>query len=87
MSANELSFEQLSTVLNAITAQATGAKPMAVTDTASFITVAQTALKAGYDPLLNAISQVVSKTIFSTRPYSRKFGGIQSIAYSRAGRL
>lgn len=86
MPANELSFEQLSTVLNAITAQATGAQSMAVTDTASFVTVAQTALKAGYDPLLNAISQVVSKTIFSTRPYSRKFGGIQ-VSNQRFGNI
>lgn len=32
---------------------------------------------AGYDPVLNAISQVLSKTIFSNRPYDAKFGGLQ----------
>ena len=77
MAANDLSFNQLSTVLNSIVAQATGKTPMAVTNTSDFISVAQTALKTGYDPVLQSISQVLSRTIFSTRPYYRKFGGIQ----------
>lgn len=77
MAANELSFNQLSTVLNSIVAQATGKTPITPTNTAEFITVAQTALKTGYDPLLQSISQVLSRTIFSIRPYYRKFGGIQ----------
>ena len=77
MAANNLSFNQLSTVLNSIVAQATGKTPMAVTNTSDFISVAQTALKTGYDPVLQSISQVLSRTIFSTRPYYRKFGGIQ----------
>lgn len=77
MAANDLSFKQLSTVLNSIVAQATGKNPLAITNTSEFISVAQTALKTGYDPLLQSISQVLSRTIFSTRPYYRKFGGIQ----------
>lgn len=77
MAANDLSFNQLSTVLNSIVAQATGKNPLAITNTSEFISVAQTALKNGYDPLLQSISQVLSRTIFSTRPYYRKFGGIQ----------
>lgn len=44
--------------------------------TRSFTSVATTALEIGTDPLLNAISQVLSKTIFSIRPYSRKFKGL-----------
>lgn len=78
MSANDLSINQLSTVLNSIHNQATGKSAMAVTDTSSFVTVAQETLKAGYDPLLGAISQVLSKTIFSIRPYSAKFKGLQA---------
>ena len=73
---NDLSFNQLSTVLTAITNQATGVNNIAPVDTSSFVTVAQTALKTGYDPLTTAISQVLSKTIFSVRPYSRKFKGL-----------
>lgn len=74
--ANDLSFNQMSTVLTAITNQATGVNNIAPVDTSSFVTVAQTALKTGYDPLTTAISQVLSKTIFSVRPYTRKFKGL-----------
>ena len=74
--ANDLSFNQLSTVLTDITKQATGVDNIRMVDTASFVTVAQTALKTGYDPLTTAISQVLSKTIFSVRPYTRKFKGL-----------
>ena len=77
MATNDLSFNQLSTVLNSIVSQATGKTPLAITNTSEFISVAQTALKTGYDPVLQSISQVLSRTIFSTRPYYRKFGGIQ----------
>lgn len=74
--ANDLSFEQISTVLTDITNQATGVNNIAPVDTASFVTVAQKALKTGYDPLTTAISQVLSRTIFSVRPYTRKFKGL-----------
>lgn len=77
MAANDLTINQISTVLGEIVGQATGSKPMAVTDTASFVTVAQIGLKTGYDTLATAISQVLSRTIFSTRPYNRKFGGLE----------
>ena len=75
---NDMTIEQVSTVLNAIVEQATGQQPnIAVTDTSSFVTVAQTALKTGYDNVINAISQVLSRTIFSIRPYSKKFKGLE----------
>lgn len=74
--ASDLTFNQLSSVLTEIVAQATGQKPFAPLDTSSFTAVATTALKAGYDPLSSAISQVLSRTIFSVRPYSRKFKGL-----------
>lgn len=74
--ANDLSFNQLSTVLTEITNQATGVNNISPVNTQSFISVAQKALKTGYDPLATAISQVLSKTIFSVRPYTRKFRGL-----------
>lgn len=73
---NDLSFDQLSTVLTAITNQATGVNNIKPIDTSSFVSVAQMALKTGYDPLTTAISQVLSRTIFSVRPYARKFKGL-----------
>lgn len=75
--ANDLTFNQLSTVLNAIMTQATGISPLAIVDTSSFVTAGQEALKAGYDVLSTAISQVLSKTIFSIRPYTAKFKGLE----------
>lgn len=76
MAVNDLTFNQLSTVLNSIVKQATGQQVQQVNNTADFVSVAQTALKTGYDPVLQAISQVLSRTIFSIRPYTRKFGGL-----------
>ena len=76
MAVNDLSFNQLSTVLKTIYSQATGKSSIAVQNTADFVSVASVALKTGYDPLATAISQVLSKTIFSVRPYSRKFSGL-----------
>ena len=76
MASNELTFNQISTLLNAINAQATGKTALVATDTHSFVTQAQATLKAGYDPVLSAISQVLSRTIFSIRPYSAKFRGM-----------
>lgn len=76
MSVNNMSFEQAATLLNAIHTQVTGETGIAPTDVSSFISIATATLKAGYDPVINAISQVVGRTIFSIRPYSAKFRGI-----------
>lgn len=78
MAANTLGITQIGSVLNNIVEQATGQKQLAVTDTASFVTVAQTGLLTGSENLMNAVSQVLSKTIISNRPYSRKFKGLEA---------
>ena len=77
MSVNTMSFEQAATLLNAIHSQVTGSAQLAPTDVSSFISVAQATLQAGYDPVINAISQVVGRTIFSIRPYNARFKGLQ----------
>lgn len=76
MASNELTFNQIATLLNSINAQATGTTAITPTDTHSFVTQAQATLKAGYDSVLGAISQVLSRTVFSIRPYSAKFRGM-----------
>ena len=77
MASNNLTFEQSSAFLTDLYEQASGLKSeIAVTDTASFVTVAQMTLKCGYDNVINSISQVLSRTIFSIRPYNAKFAGI-----------
>lgn len=77
MAVNDLTFNQLATVLASITQQATGEANLTATDTSTFVTVGQTALKAGYDVLSTAISQVLSNTIFSIRPYTSKLRGME----------
>jgi len=72
-----LGFKQIATVLSSIVGQATGVNQITATNTNEFISQAQTGLLAGYDPLLNAINQVLSRTIFSIRPYSAKFTEIR----------
>lgn len=74
---NDLTYNQIFTVVNTIAQQATGKAVLTPTNTSEFVSVAQTALLAGYDNVLQAISQVLSRTIFSIRPYTRKFGGLQ----------
>lgn len=75
---NNMGFAQAAQILNSVVQQATGQIPLTPTNTSEFVSVAQTALKTGYDPILNAISQVISRTIFSIRPYYRKFGGLMA---------
>lgn len=77
MAINDLSFNQVATLLNAITSQATGQTEITPTNTNEFVSLATTALKTGYDPLATAISQVLSWTIFSERPYTAKFKGLK----------
>lgn len=77
MAVNTLGIEQVYPLITAIHNQATGNNSLAPTDTSSFISVAQATLRAGYDSVLQAITQVVSKTLIAVRPYSRKFAGLQ----------
>lgn len=63
-------------VLNSIIKQATGASQIDLINTANFTSIATTSLGIDTDTLLSAISQVLSKTIFSVRPYEAKFKGL-----------
>ena len=71
-----MNFEQVSTVLTSIVKQATGQTVLTPTDTGSFVSVAQVALRADRDSVMNAISNVLGRTIFSIRPYSAKMTGL-----------
>lgn len=76
MPVNNLTFNQLSTLLNGVQSQVTGASAIAPVNTNEFVSVAQTVLKTGTDPVMSAISQILGRTIFSVRPYSAKFKGL-----------
>ena len=65
-----------SALLNSIVNQATGKTALSSTATKDFVSVANTALGIATDTLLSSISQTLSKTIFSVRPYEAKFKGL-----------
>lgn len=73
-----MGFQQAATLLNSVVAQATGKAALTATSTDAFVSQAQTTLlTVGVDPIMQAISQVISKTIFSVRPYNARFKGLQ----------
>ena len=76
MSVNTLNFQQISTILTSIVHQATNQSVLTPTDTQEFVSVGQLALRADRDSVMNAISNVIARTIFSIRPYSAKMTGL-----------
>ena len=76
MAVNNMTIEQANTLLASLHQQATGETSVTPTDLSSFISVAQATLAAGYDVVLGALTQMVSDTIVSVRPYNRKFAGL-----------
>lgn len=87
MSVNALNFEQVSTVLTSIVQQATGQIVETPTDTGSFVSVAQVALRADRDSVMNAISNILARTIFSIRPYSAKMQGLEMDTFRWGGMM
>lgn len=77
--ANGLTIYDISAVANAVLNNAQGGASQTA-NTSDFTTIAQLALLQGYDPLATAISQVLSRTIFSYRPYNAKFRGLEKTA-------
>lgn len=69
-------FNDAALLLSSIYSQATGQSTITPTSLADFVSVGQKTLSVGYDPLLQAISQVLTRTIFSIRPYTEKFSGL-----------
>lgn len=76
MPANAMSIEDVYSVLNDIHYQVTGQGTIYGVNSASFVSVANTVLQQGTDVVYNALMNTIAKTVFSTRPYSRQFGGL-----------
>ena len=85
MSVNTMSKQQAYALINAIHQEATGQVSIQPTDLSSFISVAQATLQSGYENTLNAITQVLQRTIIAVRPYDEKFKGLQMSADSWGG--
>lgn len=76
-SVNDMVVNQAGTILTSLVQQATGQTVITPTNSTEFVSVATTALKMGVDPIINAMSQMWGRTIFSQRPYSRRFKGLE----------
>ena len=70
-------FYQASTLLSDVVSQATGQHVLKPTSVGEFVSVATTAIKNGYDPIMNALTQMWGRTIFAVRPYSAKLKGLE----------
>ena len=60
--------------------QATGRKVLTASTPGEWTSVAQSALSAGVEPILNTLVNMWSRTIFSVRPYSAKLKGLEMSA-------
>ena len=77
MSVNQMQIEDVYAILNNIHQQVTGnAVAPGGIETVNFVSVANTMLQQNTDAVYNALMNTIAKTIFSTRPYSRQFGGM-----------
>lgn len=65
--ANTLSIDQIGVLIQSVAEQATGRATITPTNTKDFVAVAQTALLAGAEQVMNAISQLLTRTIYARR--------------------
>lgn len=74
--AGNLSVDDIAVVANAVFSQSLGNAAAAV-NYSDFVACADLTLKSGnYDPFNTALQQVLSRTIFSIRPYNAKFNAL-----------
>lgn len=74
---NTLTPQDVYALMNEIVYQATGSNAIKVVDTSSFVSAGETVLRTGTENTLSALSTVISKTIFSTRPYRAKLSSMR----------
>lgn len=73
----DMTINQAAAIFNEVAAQATGRKDLGKVDSNTFVSLAETVLKTGVDPVIGAISQVMHKTLFDDRIYNGKFKGLR----------
>ena len=77
MSVNTLNYEQIGSIMTALVKQAGGRSALDTVNTKDFTSVAQVGLSLPLDSVMNALSGVIGRTIFSIRPYSARFRGLE----------
>lgn len=78
MAVNSMQITDVYQILNSLHQQATGRASIAPTNTGEFVSMATTTLAVGTDQIYNTLMQTIGRTIFSTRPYNRKFSGLMA---------
>ena len=63
--AESLNVKQIASAMNAVVNQATGKSALAAITAGDFTSVAPTALLNGYDPVMNAISQMADRGLMT----------------------
>lgn len=84
MSANQMNIQDVYSVLNQIHAAVTGNSSTIgqtpqmpeMINPSNYVSVANTIFQNGPDVVYNALMNIITKTIFSARPYSRQFKGL-----------
>lgn len=82
--ANTLTPVDVYALFNEIVSQATGRSDLKAVDSSSFQTVGEIVLRTGTENILNSVSTVLSRTIFSVRPYRAKLSSL-AVSESRWG--
>ena len=77
MAVNSMTFKQSATLINDVLEQMTGQESLAPVDEAEFVAVGTTLLQTGYDQLNKAVSQVLTKSIYSARAYDPIYPSIE----------
>lgn len=77
MAVNSMTFKQSATLINDVLEQMTGQESLAPVDESEFVAVGTTLLQTGYDALNTAVSQVLSRSIYSARAYSPIYPSIE----------
>lgn len=78
MAVNSMTTEQAYTLINVLHNESTGRNAtIQAVDTATFTSVAQMTLLAGYDAIMGAISRTLARTIFAVRSYTSPFKGLE----------
>ena len=74
---NLMEWENLAPVVTSLQNQATGRTDAVATDLSGVISQMQVTLRAGYDKVINAISQYYGRTLIAVRPYSGIFADLE----------
>lgn len=72
-----LLVEGAGTLMNTLYKEVTGAEDLTALPSGDFVSVANATAKMGWDPVMQGLSRILSRTIFAVRPYNSKLSFLQ----------